>query len=77
MNHGPRVTEHDSRNSIHDSAAFPSAEATRRVLAHLHLFVKKLNALLAELLAVTVLELANLAIEGRFIFHGGWPPEAA
>jgi hypothetical protein len=47
------------------------------VLAHLHLFVKKLDALLAELLAVTVLELANLAIEGRFIFHDGGPPDAA
>jgi hypothetical protein len=40
------------------------------MLALFHLFVKKLGALLAELLSVAMLELANLGIERRFVFHG-------
>jgi hypothetical protein len=51
------------------------------VLADFHFFVRKLDALLAELFAVAVLELGELANERgglwRFVFHGGEPPAAA
>jgi len=51
------------------------------VLADFHFFVKKLGALLAELFAVAVLELGELASEcgglWRFVFHGGEPPGTA
>jgi hypothetical protein len=62
------------------ASSFSASEAAGGVLADFHFFVKKLDALLAELLAVAMLELGELAIEcgeWRFIFHGDEPPRAA
>ena len=72
--HGSRATDHEARVRDHVASALLAAEAACGVLAHFHFLVKELDALLAELLAVTMLELADLAIEWRFVFHGGSPP---
>jgi hypothetical protein len=39
------------------------------MLAHFHLLVKELGALLAELFSVAMLELADLAIGWRYVSH--------
>lgn len=66
---GVRLTDRGSGTS----ASFSAAEPAGRVFANFLLLVGELDALLAELLAVAMLELGDLAIEWGFVFHGDWP----